>query len=277
MKLSFFIVADQSAMVGYMVELKEVSFAYDLYSVIKDISFNFDTGCFYSILGPNGCGKTTLLDLLIGHLKPISGKVVLQEHNIASMSKREIAKQIALVSQNYNINFPFTVKEVVMMGRHPYIGRFANPSMEDIEIVNRVMERTGTESFAHRKITDLSGGERQRCVFARALCQDTPLLFLDEAFSNMDISHTIRLLNLVKREVKERDRTVISVFHDINLAAIWSDVLIFMKDGKIVASGKTEDVMLESIIEEVFHVKTEIAYSHYSCARQAHFRAYDHD
>jgi len=260
-----------------MVELKEVSFAYDLYSVIKDISFNFDTGCFYSILGPNGCGKTTLLDLLIGHLKPISGKVVLQEHNIASMSKREIAKQIALVSQNYNINFPFTVKEVVMMGRHPYIGRFANPSMEDIEIVNRVMERTGTESFAHRKITDLSGGERQRCVFARALCQDTPLLFLDEAFSNMDISHTIRLLNLVKREVKERDRTVISVFHDINLAAIWSDVLIFMKDGKIVASGKTEDVMLESIIEEVFHVKTEIAYSHYSCARQAHFRAYDHD
>lgn len=264
-------------MVVFMVVLKEVSFAYELSHVVNRVSFDFNRGTFYSILGPNGCGKTTLLDLLIGHLKPLSGRVVLHGNNILHMSKRDIAKQIALVSQNYNINFPFTVKEVVMMGRHPYIGRFANPSREDIEIVNRVMDRTGIDKFAERKITDLSGGERQRCVFARALCQDTPMLFLDEAFSNMDISHTIHLLNLVKKEVQEQNRAVVSVFHDINLAAIWSDVLIFMKDGKVVASGKSEEVMERSIIEEVFHVKSEIAYIPYSGARQAHFRAYDHD
>ncbi|MBF0258215.1 MAG: ABC transporter ATP-binding protein [Desulfamplus sp.] len=256
-----------------MIVVKEISFAYGFSPVIENLSFEFEAGRFYSILGPNGCGKTTLLDLLIGHLKPQSGKVVLGNNNILSMSKRDIAKQISLVSQNYNINFPFTVKEVVMMGRHPYIGRFAQPSSEDVEIVNRVMERTGTDRFAERKVTDLSGGERQRCVFARALSQDTPLLCLDEAFANMDISHTIRLLDLVKKEVRERNRTVISVFHDINIAAIWSDLLIFMKDGKVAASGETEDIMCSSIIEDVFHVKSEVMYNSYSGTKQAHFRA----
>ncbi len=295
-----------------MVQVEKISFAYAEKTVIKDISLKFEAGKFYSILGPNGCGKTTLLDLMIGHLKPISGKVALKisdrdlkttnnfikqndkidkfrndrnknrinlngvsrEKNILSISKREAAKHIALVAQNYNINFPFTVKEIVMMGRHPYISRFASPSKEDFDIVNRVMEQTGTDKFAHRKITDLSGGERQRCVFARALCQDTPLLFLDEAFSNMDISHTITLLNLVKKEVKSQNRTVISVFHDINLAAIWSDELIFMKDGQVAACGKTDDVMSEKIIKQVFHVKSKVEYNQYSGVKQAYFEGY---
>ncbi len=266
-----------------MIKSENLHFTYDNFStlpypaVINNVSLSFEAGKFYSILGPNGCGKTTLLDLLIGHLKPISGKVVIKddvscEKNILSMPKREVAKNIALVSQNYNINFPFTVKEVVMMGRHPYIGRFSIPSKEDIKIVNSVMERTGTDRFAHRKITDLSGGERQRCIFARALSQDTPLLFLDEAFSNMDISHTIRLLNIVKKEVREKNRTVVSVFHDINLAAIWSDVLVFMKNGEVIASGNTDDVMNEATIEKVFHVKSKVEYNPYSEAKQAYFR-----
>lgn len=272
-----------------MIQAENINFAYETSPVIKGVSLNFERGRFYSILGPNGCGKTTLLDLLIGHLKPLSGQVLLQskvlnqgheiigKKNILSMSKKHIARNIALVCQNYNINFPFKVKEIVMMGRHPYIGRFEQPSQKDMEIVNRVMEMTGTNKFAERKITDLSGGERQRCVFARALCQDTPLLFLDEAFSNMDISHTIRLLNLIKKEVKNQGKTVISVFHDMNLASIWSDVLIFMKDGEVMASGESEDVMEPSVIEDVFHVKSEITYSSYSGARLAHFRAYNND
>jgi len=266
-----------------MIKLENLNFTYDNFStppypaVLNNVSLSFEAGKFYSILGPNGCGKTTLLDLMIGHLKPISGKVVVKdgvsrEKDILSMPKREVAKLIALVSQNYNINFPFTVKEVVMMGRHPYIGRFANPSKKDIEVVNKVMELTGTDKFAHRKITDLSGGERQRCVFARALSQDTPLLFLDEAFSNMDISHTIRLLNLVRKEVKEHNRTIVSVFHDINLAAIWSDELVFMKNGEIMASGQTDEVMTETIIEKVFHVKSKVEYNHYSKTKIAYFK-----
>ncbi len=258
---------------GPEISLEQVSFAYEQESVIKEITLGFSPGKFYSILGPNGCGKTTLLDLLIGHLTPDSGGVLLRGKSLSQWSRKEIARTIALVSQNYNINFPFTVEEVVMMGRHPWISRFSQPRKEDWQRVNTVMARTDTMAFRSRQITALSGGERQRCVFARAICQDTPILFLDEAFSNMDINHTLRLLNLVKEEVKERNRTVISVFHDINLAAVWSDHLIFMKQGRVAASGATTEVMDAAIIEEVFQVKSHVAYNAYSKARQACFRA----
>ena len=258
---------------GPEILLDNVSFAYEQEAVLREITLAFKPGQFYSILGPNGCGKTTLLDLLIGHLKPDSGEVFLRGKALAKWSRKEIARTIALVSQNYNINFPFTVKEVVMMGRHPWISRFSQPDEKDLEKVDAVMARTGMDRFHDRKITTLSGGERQRCVFTRALCQNTPIFFLDEAFSNMDISHTLRLLNLVKAEVKKQNRTVVSVFHDINLASIWSDHLIFMKQGRVIASGTTAEVMDAAIVEDVFQVKTHVVYNEYSQARQAYFKA----
>ncbi len=254
------------------ISTKNLFFAYELDNVVKDITLKFEQGHFYSILGPNGCGKTTLLDLLIGHLTPKSGQILLEDKDLFVWSKKRISRRLALVSQNYNINFPFTVKEIIMMGRHPYIPRFSQPGKGDIDIVNSVMERTGTDKFANRKITDLSGGERQRCVFARALCQDTPILFLDEAFSNMDISHTLRLLDIVKKEVNEKNRTVVSVFHDINLASVWSDILVFMKQGKVAAYGQTHDIMKESIVEEVFNIKSRVEYNNYSQAKQVYFK-----
>ncbi|SMC82449.1 iron complex transport system ATP-binding protein [Desulfocicer vacuolatum DSM 3385] len=258
---------------GPDIFLDNVSFAYEKEPVLKEISLTFEPGRFYSILGPNGCGKTTLLDLLIGHMTPDKGRVFLRGKELAAWSRKKIARTIALVSQNYNINFPFTVEEVIMMGRHPWIPRFSQPDQKDMDRVKAVMARTGTDTFHDRKITALSGGERQRCVFARALCQDTPILFLDEAFSNMDISHTLRLLNLVKEEVSMQNRTVISVFHDINLASIWSDHLIFMKQGRVAACGPTDEVMNAAVIEEVFQVESHVAYNEYSRARQACFKA----
>ncbi len=174
------------------LSVKDLSFAYNGGNVLEHINLDFQKGKFYSILGPNGCGKTTLLDLLIRHLIPDSGHIFLNGKELASVSRKEIAKNIALVSQNYNINFPFTVKEIVMMGRHPYIPRFSHPAEKDIDLVDSIMEKTEINSFRNKRITELSGGERQRSVFARALCQDTPWLLLDESFSNMDISHTLR-------------------------------------------------------------------------------------
>ncbi|MBF0200075.1 MAG: ABC transporter ATP-binding protein [Desulfamplus sp.] len=241
--------------------------------VIKGIDLEFHEGSFYSILGPNGCGKTTFLDILIGHLKPAPGRVLIRGRNIADIPRMEIAREIALVAQNDVVNFPFTVKEVVMMGRHPYIRRFSRPSCRDMDRVDEVMESTGIQDFASRRITELSGGERQRCLFARALCQDTPFLFLDEAFSNMDIHHTIRLLDIVKRETMEKGRAVISVFHDINFAAIWSDTLVLMKEGRVAAWGTTHDIMDENLIHDVFHVKPQVSYHPYARARQACFRS----
>ena len=240
---------------------------------LQSIDLTFRSGTFYSILGPNGCGKTTLMDLLIGHLSPTTGRVLLKGQSLSDCSRIDIAKQIALVAQNDTVNFPFSVKEVVMMGRHPHIKRFAQPTEKDWRRVEEVMALTEIDRFASRKITQLSGGERQRVLFARALCQDTPLLFLDEAFSNMDIHHTIRLLDKVKKEVIENQKTVISVFHDINFASIWSDILIFMKEGRVMAHGRTESILSEALIEKVFHVKPQIIHHPYANAKQVCFRS----
>lgn len=255
------------------MSIRNLSFSYAGKEVLKALNLDFKGGKFYSILGPNGCGKTTLLDLLIRHQKPASGTISIHGRNIVDFSRKEIAKTMALVSQNYNINFPFTVKEVVMMGRHPYISRFSNPCSEDIRIVEKVMEDTGIKGFRNRKINELSGGERQRCVVARALCQKTPMLFLDEAFSSMDINHTLRLLTLVKNEVERSSRTVVSVFHDINLASAWSDSLVFIKEGRVAASGNTLDVLSEEVVRDVFEVESRVEFNAYTGAKQAYFRA----
>ncbi len=251
---------------------RNLCFSYDDLQVLKNIDLDFEKGKFYSILGPNGCGKTTLLDLFIRHLTPETGFIKLKGKKISDFSCRDIAKEIALVSQDYDINFPFTVKETIMMGRHPYIPRFSNPDEEDIRIVDKVMSETGVEEFKNRKITELSGGERQRCVFARAMCQDTPLMLLDEAFSNMDISHSLSLLDMVKKQVKMKNKTIISVFHDINFASMWSDYLIFMKDGRIVTSGKTMDVMTEETVMNVFHVESKVEFNRYAGVKQVYFK-----
>lgn len=240
---------------------------------LTSIDLTFRPATFYAILGPNGCGKTTFMDLLIGHLTPDEGDVLLDNASIFHLSRLDIAKQISLVAQNDSVNFPFAVHEVVMMGRHPHIKRFAQPTPHDRKRVQTVMEITGVDRFASRSILELSGGERQRVLFARALCQDTPFLFLDEAFSNMDIHHTIRLLDVVKNEVMDNHRTVISIFHDINLATIWADILIFMKKGRIMAHGPAESILNETLIESVFHVKSQVRHHPFANAKQIAFQS----
>jgi len=254
------------------LSVEKIRFSYDSKPVLADISLTFKEGLFYSILGPNGCGKTTLMDILTAHLPPDAGTLLLDGRSPGTMTKQAIARKIALVSQNHAINFPFTVKEVVMMGRHPYIPRFASPSREDVDRVEAVMEKTDILDLKDRSVTELSGGEQQRCVFARALCQDTPFLLLDEAFSNMDINHTLGLLKIIRREVREKKRTIVSVFHDINLASVWSDRLVFMKNGRIAAAGKTDEVMTEQTIHELFEVQARISYNDYVEAKQVFFK-----
>ena len=253
------------------ITLHNISFAYDRDIIIKNISCSFVSGNFYSILGPNGSGKTTLLDLISGFLRPGTGDIDIDESPILFLSKKEISKKIALVSQDYTINFPFSVKEVVMMGRHPYIPRFSHPSANDLDRVDTMMEICGISHLHDRRINELSGGEKQRCVFARALCQDTPILLLDEAFSNMDISHTLQMLQLVKRSVKEKNKVVISVFHDLNLASSWSDALLMLKEGEIKAFGNTRDVLTEGIIKKVFNVESIVEFNKYVQAKQVYY------
>ncbi len=254
------------------IRLEHIDFFHGSSRILTDVTCDFPAGQFYAILGPNGSGKTTLLDLISGFRTPNTGRVLLEETPVTAFSKRNTARIISLVSQSYEVNFPFQVKEVVMMGRHPHIDRFARPSKDDRDRVDQVMEMTGIAHLAERAVTHLSGGEKQRCAFARALCQDTPVLLLDEAFSNMDIHHTFHLLGLVKKAVQENGKTVIAVLHDVNLAAGFSHELLFLKQGRIAAMGDTQAVLTQQNIETVFNVTSKVEYNAYVQARQVYFK-----
>jgi len=255
------------------IDLQNLCFSHGTAPILKQVSARFSPGKFYGILGPNGSGKTTLLDLISGFTPPHRGQVLLDNTNISAMSKKQIARTISLVSQNYYINFPFSVEEVVMMGRHPYIDRFSHPSKIDRDRVFEVMDKTGISHLRRRRVTELSGGEKQRCIFARALCQATPVLLLDEAFSNMDINHTLHFLGIIKKMAQKSKGTIICVLHDLNLAAAWADEILFLKEGEILAKGKTSDVMSQENIELVFNVGSKVEFNSYVQAKQVYFRS----
>jgi iron complex transport system ATP-binding protein len=252
--------------------LEHIDFFHGDSQILTDVSCRFSGGRLYAVLGPNGSGKTTLMDLICGFRTPKTGRVLLDNTPVNEFSRRKAAQRISLVSQSYEVNFPFQVKEVVMMGRHPHIDRFARPSRHDREQVDHVMEMTGITHLADRPVTHLSGGEKQRCAFARALCQDTPVLLLDEAFSSMDIHHTFHLMGLVKQTVQEKGKTVIAVLHDVNLAAGFSHELLFLKQGRVLAMGDPQTVLTRKNIETVFNVTSKVEYNAYVQAMQVYFK-----
>jgi iron complex transport system ATP-binding protein len=233
-------------------------FSYGDRKVLDGLSFALTPGRFYGILGPNGCGKSTLIDLLMGFQRPQAGQIRYRGRPLASRRRRDLAREIALVPQNFYINFPFTALDVVMMGRYPHMPRFSPPAAGDLAAVEAVMARTDTLAFKHRYMNEMSGGERQRIVFARALVQDTPVLMLDEATSNLDIHHTLTLMDIVAEEVRRRQKLVVAVIQDINLAASYCDRLILMKGGRIVDCGETQNVLTPDNIRAVFGVASRI-------------------
>lgn len=253
-------------------EVDHITFDYPGKRVIDSLSIRIATGRFYGILGPNGCGKSTLLDLLAKHQTPASGRIRFKGKDLALFSKRRLSLEMALVPQNFYINFPFTAKEVVMMGRYPHIPRFSRPSAEDEQRVAEIMERTGTDRFKGRYITELSGGERQRVVIARALAQDTPYLFLDEATSNLDINHALTLLNIAKEGIERNGKTVIAVMQDLNLAALFCDELFFITRGRLAAWGSVDDVLTPETLQSVFEVDAKVYFEPYTRSHQVVFR-----
>jgi iron complex transport system ATP-binding protein len=255
-------------------EVRDIRFSYGTNIVLRDLSINMDPGRFYGIVGPNGCGKTTLLDILVKNKEPETGTVKYNGRDLGKYTKKELARAVALVPQDFYIHFPFTLEEIILMGRHPYVPRFSSPLPQDIEIVNAVMAETGVEKFGHRHVTDLSGGEKQRVVFARALAQDTPVLILDEATSNLDIKYTLDLLNIAKTRVMIEGKTVIAVMQNLNLAALYCDYLIFLKEGKIAAHGDIDAVFTEKNIRAVFGIESKVCFDPYSNSKRVVFRGW---
>ena len=238
--------------------LSGIGFAHPGKTIFEDLDLDLPAGRFTGIVGPNGCGKTTLLDLLCRHITPHQGHIHYAGRPLGEYGKRELARQIALVPQDYGINFPFTVEEVVFMGRYPHTPRFGAPSAEDVDRVAQTMADCDVLAFRDRPITSLSGGERQRVIFARALAQDTPVLVLDEATANLDVCHTLTLLDRVAGLVQTERRTVIAVFQDLNLASAYSQQIVMVKAGRVVAAGPTAEVFTPQNLNMVFDIQARV-------------------
>ncbi|TKB26613.1 ABC transporter ATP-binding protein [Desulfopila sp. IMCC35006] len=252
--------------------LTDVSFAYGTDPVLQEINLCLPPGKFYGVVGPNGCGKTTFLDLLIGARKQLTGTIVFNGKQIHAYAKRELARQLALVPQEFDTGFGFTVEEIVLMGRHPHIDRFSSPSQEDWLAVDQAMECIGISKLKDRYTNNLSGGQKQRAVVARALAQNAPVLLFDEATASLDVKYTLQIFNIARQLVRAEGRTVIAVIHNLNLAAAYCDQLLFMKDGRILCHGPTDQTLTAETIAEVFDVQAQVVFDPFNKTRQVSFQ-----
>lgn len=236
----------------YALMVEDIEFKYGKDPIIKDMSFNIKKGEFISIIGPNGSGKSTLLKTLNHIYTPQKGDIYLCGQNIKKFKRREIAKKMSLVPQETNINYAFTVKDIVSMGRHPYKGRFERENLEDKTIVDDALKLTSTYHLRDKFINEISGGEKQRVIISKALAQNSSIILLDEPTSSLDINHQVEVLNLLKKLNRDKKTTIIIVLHDINLAARYSDRIIFLDDGKIISKGTPEEVITEKNIKTAY-------------------------
>jgi len=234
------------------VEAEGVSFAYDREDVLDGLSLTIGAGSFTGLLGPNGSGKTTLIQLLAGAFHPRAGQVRVLGRELSSWDRRELARTVAVVPQRFDLAFPFTVEEVVLLGRVPHRGPLSLDSPDDLRVAREAMESTGVRDLAGRRITELSGGEQKRVVVAKALAQQPKILLLDEPAAHLDIRHQIGLYRLIDSIRRQTGLTVLSAMHDLNLAAAFCDRVALLKAGRLVASGPIPEVMTYRRLSEVF-------------------------
>jgi iron complex transport system ATP-binding protein len=241
-----------------IVEIENLSAGYGNGDIIKNISFALNSGEFLSILGRNGSGKSTLIKAIQGLLKYISGRITVGGRDLLSLKPHDLAKNIAYVPQLHPLSFEFNVEEIILMGRYVHQGRFVGASSEDKKIIKEIMHLTATSHLKEKKIAHLSGGERQRVFIARALAQDTPILFLDEPSAHLDISYQVEIYQILKRLQKEKGKTVLSAEHNINLAIPFSHRLLFLKEGSIHSLGTPSELITQQNILEVFQADVMI-------------------
>ncbi len=240
-----------------MLEGKGLSFAYGGQSAVRDADITVQAGKLTCLIGPNGSGKSTLLSLLGGLLKPKSGCITLNGKPLSLFSRRELAQSLAFVPQSAQTAFDFTVREIVLMGRSPYLKPLERPNRADEQAAERALDRMGLSALSDRPATDLSGGEWQRVLIARALCQDTPVLLLDEPTASLDIAYQLSVLKLL-RELSLEGRAVALVLHTLPLALHYADTLYLMHKGRLIASGTPQNVLTEDNLLSVYGIHGNI-------------------
>lgn len=223
-------------------------------TILHDISLDIRNKEFVGIIGPNGSGKSTFLKCLYRVLQPNNGKIFFDGTEMSSLSHRDTALKMAVVAQHSTVNFDFSVLEMVLMGRSPYKGLLDRDQIDDYEIARHALAQVGLSDFESRNFNTLSGGEQQRVILARALAQRTECLVLDEPTNHLDIKYQLELMTIVKR----LDATVVSAIHDLNLAAIYCDRIIALKDGHIVCSGTPQEVLTAETIRHIYGVSATV-------------------
>jgi len=234
------------------IDIQKVDYSYGDFPVLQDISFSIETGNFFIVIGPNGSGKTTLMKIIANIIKPLRGRLRLFDRPLASYPRKELARKVAFVPQLASFDFPFTVTEIVLMGRSPHLGLLGWEQEKDFEIAKKAIAFTETEHLAHRKLTALSGGERQRVFIARAICQEPQMILLDEPTASLDLAHQIKIKDLMEKLRAEKNITIIMVSHDVNLAAMYAQSLLLLNRGRIVTLGPPREVLNYKILEEVY-------------------------
>lgn len=245
-------------MTNPILQIKDVSFAYQQDPVVKRASLQVEPGEFIGILGPNGSGKSTLLKLMGGILGPDSGTVLLKDKELHDYKRKVLAQSIAWLPQEHDMAFSFRVGEIVLMGRHPYLSALTFESQKDFDISNQAMRTTETTHLSERQFNEISGGEKQRVMMACAIAQEPEVLLLDEPTTALDIKYQLEIINILDRLNRQDGMTLILAMHDLHLASKYCRRLILIDQGNIVKDGTPEEVLQKEILESVYGVKLKV-------------------
>ena len=243
------------------ISIENVSFSYGLSeeNLLNEINLNIEKGKFIGILGPNGCGKSTLLKVILKYLHPRQGIIKIDNKELKEYSQSELAEILSFVPQKSALTMPLTVEDVVYMGRVPYIkNRWIGFDREDREKVEKIMRMLKIDQFKNRVIFSLSGGEFQRVLLARALVQNTNIMLLDEPTSALDMNYALEIMKLTSYFVKNENLTAVMVLHDLNLASMYCDSIILLKEGKIAYEGTPKELFKPEILEEIYGFNCEV-------------------
>lgn len=235
-----------------MLEINNLYCGYDGIDVVKNVSIKINRGQNISIVGPNGCGKTTMLKA-IANLIDYKGNILLDGKEIKNFKRKDLAKKIAFMTQTSQIYFPYTVYETVALGRYAHLdGVFASLSKKDIDIILDCIETVGLLDYKDKLISELSGGQLQRVYLARAFAQDPDIILLDEPTNHLDLKCQIEILEHINNWTKKNNKTVIGVLHDLNLVQMFSEEIVMIKNGEIISSGKSKEVLDEHKLKSVY-------------------------
>lgn len=237
-----------------MIEIKvhNISLGYGRKIVLRDVTFNVSPGEMVGLIGPNGCGKSTIIKALSRIIPPHSGKIFLDGKELTRIPRQELARLLGVVPQLPLLPSAFTAFEIVLMGRNPHLGLFQYEGPREMAIAWQAMEMTGTQSLAERRISELSGGEIQSLLIARVLAQETKAILLDEPTANLDIGRQVEILDMIKHLCRESDLVVLAALHDLNLASQYCDRLILINNGRVRAEGTPAEVITSKNIEDVY-------------------------